>query len=389
MAPDRAIISGLGFVTSIGNDRAAVAASLRRLRSGIEWGEFTREFASAGRATGICGTIKDFATASVQRSEWRWPAAYAFSPELLGHLTPAGLYGVCALKQALADAGLAGSELGDEGTRFYCVSAGVAGLKFALAACFGVRGPTELFASSGRALAAALEEIRSGRRRRIAVVAAQDISGDPLMPCGAISRQSDPARASRPFDRGSDGLVPTGGAAVLILEAEGDARRRGAGPYAELRGWGGAPADLPGSAADAEGAGTAAAMAQALVAAGVEAGELDYVNAHAPSNPVQDPAEARALHAVFTARGAQPAVSSTKALTGHGRAMAATMEMAFCALALKEGFVPGAANLDNPHPACDGLNLPRATQERRLRFVLKNCRDPGGGHVSLVLGRAR
>ena len=126
-------------------------------------------------------------------------------------------------------------------------------------------------------------------------------------------------------------------------------------------------------------------MRRALASAGVEPGEIDYVNAHATSTPAGDDSEARALRAVFTAAGAHPSVSSTKGLTGHGLSMAGVMETGFCALGLAEGFIPGTANLENPDPACAGLNLPTATIARRPRVVLKNSSGFGGTNVCLVL----
>ena len=99
-------------------------------------------------------------------------------------------------------------------------------------------------------------------------------------------------------------------------------------------------------------------MEKALASSGIERARIDYVNAHATSTPAGDRAEALALRSVFTAHGAQPAVSSTKALTGHGLSLAGAMEAAFCVLALREGFIPGQAHLRDPDPECDGLDFP-------------------------------
>ena len=119
----------------------------------------------------------------------------------------------------------------------------------------------------------------------------------------------------------------------------------------------------------------------------VAPGEIDYVNAHATSTPAGDAAEAHAVHAVFSAAGCHPPVSSTKGLTGHSLSMAGVMETAFCAVGLAEGFIPGTANLEEPDPVCAGLNLPRATLPVAPRFVLKNSSGFGGTNVSLVLRR--
>jgi 3-oxoacyl-[acyl-carrier-protein] synthase-1 len=112
------------------------------------------------------------------------------------------------------------------------------------------------------------------------------------------------------------------------------------------------------------------------------------VNAHATSTLIGDVSEARALRAVFGAALPQVAVSSTKALTGHGLSLAGVMESAFCALALRHGFVPGCANLATVDPECAGLNLPRTTEARAVRTVLKNSSGFGGANVAVLFRRA-
>jgi 3-oxoacyl-[acyl-carrier-protein] synthase-1 len=128
-------------------------------------------------------------------------------------------------------------------------------------------------------------------------------------------------------------------------------------------------------------------MRRALNASGVAPAEIDYVNAHATSTPTGDASEARALHSVFTAAGAHPSISSTKALTGHGLSLSGAMETGFCAVSIADGFIPGAANLENPDPTCAGLNLPRTTLPTAPRTVLKNSSGFGGSNVCLVLRR--
>ncbi|MFI5336915.1 MAG: beta-ketoacyl-[acyl-carrier-protein] synthase family protein, partial [Opitutales bacterium] len=222
------------------------------------------------------------------------------------------------------------------------------------------------------------------------VVGGEDVTMDSLFPfhgMRALSRNPDPARASRPFDRDRDGFVGTGGAVALWLEEAGAAQARGATIYAELLGWGQSADGVSVAVSDPDGRGLSVAMRRALQSAGVAPGQIDYVNAHATSTPSGDLSEARALQTVFTAAGAHPYVSSTKALTGHGLSLAGVMETAFCALGIAGGFVPGAANLENPDPACEGLRLPRTTQAVAPRTVLKNSSGFGGSNVCLVLRR--
>jgi len=222
------------------------------------------------------------------------------------------------------------------------------------------------------------------------VVGGEDLSLESIFPfhgMRALSRNPDPALASRPFDLNRDGFVGTGGAAAIVVESADAASARGAPIDAELLGWGQAADGCSAVNPDSEGRGLASAMQRALRAAGVAPAEVDYVNAHATSTPAGDIAEARALQSVFSAVGAYPAISSTKALTGHGLSFSGVMETAFCALSFRHRMVPGAANLQEPDPACAGLNLPRVTSDSDPKVILKNSSGFGGSNVSLVLRR--
>ena len=173
----------------------------------------------------------------------------------------------------------------------------------------------------------------------------------------------------------------------MLLENAEIARARAANIQAEIVGWGQAADGYNVAGSDPQGRGLALAMQRALQDAAVTPGEIDYVNAHATSTPGGDRSEALALHHVFTTANAHPAVSSTKALTGHGLSLAGVMETAFCALCMKDEYIPGAANLENVDPVCEGLNLPHATLAVSPRLVLKNSSAFGGSNVSVVLSR--
>lgn len=416
----RAVIAGLGFVTSIGNDRASVARRLRALESGIERFDF---LPGHDLPVKVAGTLKGFDTTSPSWAAWRWPGGHAIAPDVLRGLSPHGLYAVVAFEQACADARLATGDLADDETGLFCASAGsprlmrqflnqvaeskgerlapmgivstIAGtLNFNLAAHYRIRGAVAGFssacASTTQAIGYACDEVRLGRQRRVFVVGGEEVTFESIYPfhgMRALSRQSDPARASRPFDRDRDGFVGTGGAVALLIEEAESARRRGAPIYAEVLGWGQSADGYNVANSDPEGRGLAIAMRRALAAAKVTPGDIDYVNAHATSTPAGDRSEALALRDVFAAAGASPAISSTKALTGHGLSMAGAMETAFCALAIAEGFTPGAANLENVDPVCDGLNLPRSTLPQGPKLALKNSSAFGGSNVCLVLAR--
>jgi 3-oxoacyl-(acyl-carrier-protein) synthase len=216
------------------------------------------------------------------------------------------------------------------------------------------------------------------------------VNADTILPFAAmraLSTNPDPGTASRPFDRARDGFVAAGGAVCLVLEEAGYALRRGAAIYAELAGWGQAADGHNVAVSHPEGAGLAEAMRRALADAGVSTADIDYINAHATSTPAGDRSEALALRRVFAEAGARPPISSTKGLTGHPLSMSGVMEAAFCALALRDGFIPGNAHLTAPDEACTGLELPRATLDTRPAVVLNNSSGFGGSNVCHVLKR--
>jgi 3-oxoacyl-(acyl-carrier-protein) synthase len=414
------VITGLGFVTSIGHDRATVLRNLRELRHGFEPVEF---FGNPNLPVKVAGTIKGFAFPTANWRDWRWPAQFTIDRELLRGLAPHGVYAICAVQQALAEAGLDPAQLGDGTTGLFCASAGspfmlgsflaqlhatrgergnpmgivssIAGtLNFNLAAHYKITGAVCGFvsacASSSHALGYAMDEIRLGRQQRMLVVGAEDLTAESIVSFSslrALSANPDPATASRPFDRQRDGFVGTGGAVALIVECADLARARGAPIQAELIGWGQAGDGHSVAISHPEGAGLRAAMRRTLADAHVTAADIDYVNAHATSTPAGDRSEALALHAVFTQAGATPPVSSTKALTGHGLSLAGAMEAAFCTLALSEQFIPGAAHLEEPDSVSAGLNFPRTSFAAAPRLALNNSSGFGGSNVCHLLRR--
>ncbi|HWA86553.1 MAG TPA: beta-ketoacyl-[acyl-carrier-protein] synthase family protein [Opitutus sp.] len=414
----RAVITGLGFITSIGNDRATVTASLRELRSGLARVEF---LGNPSLPVKVAGTIKDFIVESPTWRDWTFPARYEFPRDTLRSLPPHGLYALCATEQALADSGLAPADLTDGATGLYCASAGsafllhhyvaqlraargergnpmgvvssIAGtLNFNLAAHYGIRGAVGGFvaacASSSHALGCALDDVRLGRQTRLLVVGAEEMNADSVLPFAAmraLSTNPHPLAASRPFDEARDGFVPSGGAVCLILEERDSALRRAAPIYAELAGWGQAADGHNVAISHPEGLGLAEAMRRAFTDAAVAPADIDYVSAHATSTPAGDRSEALALQRVFTDAGAHPRISSTKGITGHPLSMSGVMEIAFCALALRDGFIPGNVNLDHADPATAGLDLPRATLDQPPRVALNNTSGFGGSNVCHVL----
>lgn len=418
--PPLPVITGLGFITSIGQDHATVRDSLRHLRHGFEPVVFLD---NPNLPVKVAGTVKGFSFPTPGWRDWRWPDRFAVDRELIRGLAPHGVYAVCAVQQALADAGLTAADLAGGDTGLFCASAGspfllgnfldqmrasrgergnpmgivssIAGtLNFNLAAHYKISGAVCGFvsacASSSHALGYAMDEIRLGRQTRMLVVGAEDMTAESIVSFSslrALSNNPDPATASRPFDRRRDGFVGTGGAVALIVEDAALARQRGAHIYAELAGWGQAGDGHSVAASHPEGAGLREAMRRTLADARVNAADVDYVNAHATSTLAGDRSEALALHGVFTQQGAKPKVSSTKALTGHGLSLAGAMEAAFCALAIDEGFIPGAAHLEEPDEICAGLDLPRTSLDEAPRLVLNNSSGFGGSNVCHLLRR--
>ncbi|MGE9289727.1 MAG: beta-ketoacyl-[acyl-carrier-protein] synthase family protein [Puniceicoccales bacterium] len=417
----RVAVTGLGFITSIGNNRSEVQSSLEDLRSGIEW---YPEFDDPKIPIHVLGTIKDFETASPDQEDWVFPSQYRINRSFLRSLSPHVLYGFCAMRDAIEDAGLELDEVSDPDTGMFTASAGstsslvyhvnhlreygaersqpkaivasIAGtLNFNLASHFHIRGATcgyvSACASSGHALAAAFEEIESGRQKRMIVVGAEDGNMECVLPFAAmraLSLNPDPATASRPFDRDHDGFVGTGGGVAMVLEAEEVAQARGASIYARMTGYGQASDGFSAVLPQPEGDGLIRAIKMALQRANLDPAEIDYVNAHAPSTPMGDIAEIKALRNVFAEKGLSPMVSSTKALTGHALSMASVLEAAISVLSMKKGFVPGSANFVNPEKGAEDLNIIPKTEKRQIQRLITNSSGFGGANVSIVFERA-
>ena len=199
---------------------------------------------------------------------------------------------------------------------------------------------------------------------------------------GAFSKRMDePTRASRPFDRDRDGLIPSGGAAALVLEDYEHAVRRGAQILGEVCGYG--FSSNGGGISQASEDGSAMAMQRALAEAGMGVADIDYVNAHATSTPQGDLHEAMALDRLF--EGQRAWISSTKSMTGHECWMAGASEAVYCLLMMHGGFVAPNINFENPDEASAHLKLATKTIETRVDTVLSNSFGFGGTNSALVL----
>jgi len=199
------------------------------------------------------------------------------------------------------------------------------------------------------------------------------------------TRNDEPERASRPFDRDRDGFVMAEGAGIVVVEELEHAKARGAKIYCELSGYGLTADAYHMTAPDPQGEGAARAMKIALEHAGISPNEVDYINAHATSTGLGDICETRAIKTVFGEHAKNGlAISSTKSMTGHALGGAGAIEMAACALAMRDSIVPPTINLENPDPECDLDYTPNVAREKKIRVVLNNSFGFGGHNATLV-----
>jgi len=203
------------------------------------------------------------------------------------------------------------------------------------------------------------------------------------------TRNHEPERASRPFDRERDGFVVAEGAAMLVLEELEAAVQRGARIYAELAGFGATADAYHITVPSPDGDGAVRCMRRALADADLDATAVDYINAHGTSTPQNDANETLAIHRVFGAHAARLAVSSTKSMTGHALGAAGAIEAAYTALAVHHQILPPTINYEVPDPACDLDYVPNRARPARLRIALSNAFGFGGANCCLAFREYR
>ena len=201
------------------------------------------------------------------------------------------------------------------------------------------------------------------------------------------TRNDDPPRASRPFDRDRDGFVLSEGAGLMVIEAEEVALKRGARIYAEILGYGMSADGTHITAPDEEGRGAKRAMEHCLADAKAPVDAVDYVNAHGTSTGLGDLAETVAMKKVFGPHAKKLMVSSTKSQLGHLLGASGGVELVACALAIRDGVVPPTINLDNPDEGCDLDYVPNTARQVKVDHVLSNSFGFGGHNASLLIGR--
>jgi beta-ketoacyl-acyl-carrier-protein synthase II len=418
----RVAITGLGLVTPQGNDTPATWDAIIAGRSGI--GPIT-EFDASGFPVRIAAEVKGFdAEARIE------------AHDLLPLTTRHHRFALAAAGEALRDAGVRPE--GRDAERWGCVAgSGIMGVEFGEMARFhadfasggrfqperireqgfpgresltfrrsqpnaglallvqacGIRGPAMAVhtacASGGQAVGAALRLIRRGAADRV-LAGGFDSMINPVGLAGfcllrALSTDNDrPGEASRPFDATRNGFVLGEGAGFLVLEEWEAARGRGARIYAELAGDGNSLSSYRITDSHPSGDGPIQAMEAALRDAGLEPGDIDYVNAHGTSTLMNDASECTAIRAVFGAEAERVLTSSTKSWMGHLIAAAGAVEAAVCALSIHHGVAPASANLRERDPACELRFVTGKARVDRLRAALSNSFGFGGSNNCLV-----
>jgi len=263
---------------------------------------------------------------------------------------------------------------------------------------FGARGPNLATCTACTASAHAVGEASEIIRRGDADIMIAGGSEAAITPMGvggfaamrALSTRNDePARASRPFDKDRDGFVIGEGAGIVILEELEVARRRGASIYCEVAGYGlsGDAFHLTAQPEDAHGA--VRSMQMALRKAGTDPAEVHYINAHGTSTPINDPTETKAVKAVFGDHARSLVMSSTKSMTGHLLGAAGGLEAGISALAVRDQVAPPTINLDEPDPECDLDYAANAKREMTIEYAMSNSFGFGGTNGTLLLKRYR
>jgi len=262
---------------------------------------------------------------------------------------------------------------------------------------FGLRGPNTVVSTAcstgSNAIGDAMRAIETGLADVMIAGGAEaalcELGLGSFCAARALStRNDDPARASRPWDRDRDGFVLSEGAAVVVLEDADHARKRGAHLYAELVGYGVSADAYHITSPEVNGAGAAAAMRLALADAKINADDVSYINAHGTSTELGDVAETRGIRAVFGAHADRLMVSSTKGQAGHLIGAAGALSIIVSALAIDRNLVPATINLDEPGEGCDLDYVPNRPREKRLNCVMSNSFGFGGHNTSVVMKRA-
>ncbi|MDF2094556.1 beta-ketoacyl-ACP synthase I [Aquibaculum arenosum] len=401
----RVVVTGLGIVSSIGNNRQEVVESLRGGRSGIV---FADDYAERGFRSHVKGSVDIALEDHIDRRLLRFMGAGA-------------AYNYIAMQEAIADAGLGESDVSHERTGLIMGSGGPStanqveaadiarskGVKRIgpymvprcmsstnsanLATAFKIKGHSYSISSacstSAHCIGNAAELIQYGKQDVVFAGGGEELHWTLSMlfdAMGALSSKHNatPELASRAYDTDRDGFVITGGGGVVVLEELERAKARGATIYAELVGYGATSDGADMVAPSGEGA----VRCMKLATADLQDTNVDYINAHGTSTPVGDSVELRAIKEVFGAKA--PKVSSTKSMTGHAQGAAGVTEAIYTLLMMKEGFIAPSINIVNPDPEAEGVPIvANNAEDARIDCALSNSFGFGGTNCSLAFRR--
>jgi 3-oxoacyl-[acyl-carrier-protein] synthase II len=408
----RAFVTGLGMVSPLGLDTKSTWEAVTAGRSGVD---YITAFDAEGFETQFAAEVKGFDPAQyVSRKEVRrmdrfCQFAVAATEEALAQaqldvadadpyrtaiILGSGIGGIISLSEQF-------DLLKEKGPKRVSPTLIVASLidnaPAAISMRLGAKGPNlgivSACASGADAIAQAWEMIRQGRVD-IAIVGGSEAPIAPISVAsfnatGALSkRNSDPQRASRPFDVGRDGFVMAEGAAVLILESGDRVRNRGVQPMAELAGFGSTSDAYHVTAPSPTGESTYRALEAALARSGLTPQDVDYINAHGTSTQLNDLMETKAIKMALGDRAHQIPISSTKSMTGHLIGAAGAIEAAFCVLTIQHGLIPPTINLEEPDPECDLDYTPHQARQAQVRAALSNSFGFGGHNTVLAFTSA-
>ncbi|HTI97317.1 MAG TPA: beta-ketoacyl-ACP synthase II [Dongiaceae bacterium] len=405
----RVVVTGIGLVTPLGNEPETFWQKLIAGASGIER---ITHFDAAAFDTQIAGEVRNFD-----------PAPAFPSPKEIRRTDRFSQFGIYAGWAALQDSGADLSKLNCDEIGAI-IGSGIGGLEtttaqlkvllergpgrlspFMIPMLIGnmasgmfsmyhnLRGPNFATCSACATATHALGEAWRTIKMGDAVMMFAGGAEATIVPIGiggfcamrAMStRNDDPQRASRPFDKDRDGFVMGEGAGVLSLEELEHAKKRGANIYCEIVGYGNTADAYHISAPAPEGEGAARCMKMALRNAGLNPEDISYINAHGTSTPQGDVCETQAIKSVFGAHARKLAVSSTKGATGHMLGAAGAVEMAACAFAIKNDVVPPTINYQTPDPECDLDYVPNTAREMKVNAIVNNSFGFGGHNASVV-----
>ena len=417
MSGRRVVITGIGMVTPVGNDREATWNALLAGKSGAA--PITLFDASAF-ATKFACEVKD------------WNAQPRLDKREVKHLDRFLQFGVVAGLMALEDAGFADHKVpaGEEDAWGCYIGAGLGGVRtiedtyvangqkgprYGFSPYFvtdiiineipgmisirsGARGPNishvSACATGAHSIGEAMRAIRHGYADAMiaggaeATITILGIGGFNAMRAMS-TRNDDPEHASRPFDKDRDGFVPGEGAGVVVMEELEHAKKRGARIYAEIVGYGANGDAHHVAAPHPEGRGAQKCFQLAIRDANIDPASIGYVNAHGTSTELNDKGETAALKAVFGDHAKKLAVSSTKSMTGHTLGAAGGIEAAITALAIHRNVLPPTINYTTPDPACDLDYVPNVAREVRVEAAMSNSFGFGGTNAALIMKRYR